>query len=119
MWVLASERTIYVIVYKVCVCSVLTELHVVVCQKRGRRETEDFLGRVVVHLSCSVVFLKSSAKQQKKKLPKAKIISKLLFHVEKIVISKNTSTRVGLLKQNTPKKKFVHGKQLLPRKIAI
>ena len=97
MWVLASERTIYVIVYKVCVCSVLTELHVVVCQKRGRRETEDFLGRVVVHLSCSVVFLKSSSAKQKKKAAK-----KSSNHII-ISLPKNSNVRTfffKFLKQN-------------------
>ena len=56
---------------------------------------------------------------KKKKLMKTKIILKLLFHVEKIIISKNISMMDGKLKKNTQKKKFVHGKQSLPPKIAI
>ena len=56
---------------------------------------------------------------EKKLLIRTKIVLKLLFHVEKIAILKSISTRGGLLNKNTQKKKFVHGKQLLPQKIAI
>ena len=48
-----------------------------------------------------------------------KIVLKLLLHVEKIAILKSISTRDGLLNKNIQKKKFVHGKQLQPLKIAI
>ena len=61
----------------------------------------------------------SFGKQSSEESIKKKIVLKLQFHVEKIVISKSTLKMGGLLNKNTQKKKFVHGKQLLPRKIAI
>ena len=56
---------------------------------------------------------------RKKKLMKMKILLKLLFLAMKIIILKSISMMVGILKKNTLKKKFVHGKLSLLLKIAI